>query len=60
MLKGRVKQLNEAGLTAEYLCSNDLLKREPDLLVDKDTAAAFLPGDCQLDAHRTVAYIEKV
>lgn len=60
MLKGRVKQLSEAGLKAEYLCSSDLLKREPDLLVDKDTAAAFLPDDCQLDAHRTVAYIEKV
>lgn len=59
MLKGRVKQLSEAGLTAEYLCSNDLSKQEPDLLVDKDTAAAFLPDDCQLDAHRTVAYIEK-
>ncbi|KAJ1375297.1 hypothetical protein SESBI_51168, partial [Sesbania bispinosa] len=60
MLKGRVKLLSEAGLKAEYLCSSDLLKQEPDLLVDKDSAAAFLPDDCQLDAHRTVAYIEKV
>src|ERR1044072_2225875 len=60
MLKGRVKQLIEAGLKAEYLCSSDLLKQEPDLSVDKDSAAAFLPDDCQLDAHRTVAYIEKV
>lgn len=59
-LKGRVKQLSEAGLKAEYLCSRDLSKREPDLLVDKDTAAAFLPDDCQLDAHRTVTYLEKV
>lgn len=59
MLKGRVKRLSEAGLKAEFLGSSDLLKREPDLLVDKDTAAAFLPDDCQLDAHRTVAYIEK-
>ncbi|XP_058736837.1 uncharacterized protein LOC131609199 isoform X2 [Vicia villosa] len=58
-LKGRVKQLSEAGLKAEYLCSSDLSKQEPDLLVDKDTAAAFLPDDCQLDAHRTVAYLEK-
>ncbi|CAK8541391.1 unnamed protein product [Lathyrus sativus] len=58
-LKGRVKQLSEAGLKAEYLCSMDLSKREPDLLVDKDTAAAFLPDDCQLDAHRAVAYLEK-
>lgn len=60
MLKGRVKQLSESGLKAEYLCSSDLSKREPDLLVDKDTAAAFLPDDCQLDAHCAVAYIEKV
>lgn len=59
MLKGRVKQLSESGLKAEYLCSSDLSKREPDLLVDKDTAAAFLPDDCQLDAHCAVAYIEK-
>ncbi|XP_061339768.1 uncharacterized protein LOC133286379 isoform X2 [Gastrolobium bilobum] len=59
MLKGRVRQLSEAGLNAEYLCSSDLFKQEPDLLVDKDSAAAFLPDDCQLDAHRTVAYIEK-
>lgn len=60
MLKGRVKQLCEAGLQAKYLCSSDLSKEEPDLLVDKDSAAAFLPDDCQLDAYRTVAYIEKV
>ncbi|XP_027335179.1 uncharacterized protein LOC113849459 [Abrus precatorius] len=59
MLKRRVKQLSEAGLKAKYLCSNDLLKQEPDLFVDEDSAAAFLPDDCQLDAHRTVAYIEK-
>jgi len=60
MLKGRVKQLCEAGLKAEYLSSTDLFKEEPDLLVDRDSAAAFLPVDCQLDAHRTVEYIEKV
>lgn len=60
MLKGRVKQLNEAGLKVEYLCSSDLVKQEPDLLVDKDSAAAFLPDDYQLDAHLTVAHIEKV
>lgn len=59
MLKGRVKQLSAAGLKAEYLCTSDLFKQEPDLLVEKDSAAAFLPDDCQLDAHRTVAYIEK-
>ncbi|MCI35254.1 D-amino acid dehydrogenase small subunit-like, partial [Trifolium medium] len=43
MLKVRAKQLSEAGLIAEYLSSSDLSKREPDLLVDKDTSAAFLP-----------------
>ncbi|GAU29620.1 hypothetical protein TSUD_164700 [Trifolium subterraneum] len=59
MLQARAKQLSEAGLIAEYLSSSDLSKREPDLLVDNDTSAAFLPDDCQLDAHRTVAYIEK-
>ncbi|XP_019461232.1 PREDICTED: uncharacterized protein LOC109360651 [Lupinus angustifolius] len=59
MLKGRVKQLNEAGLKAEYLSSSDLFKQEPDLLVDEDSTAAFLPDDCQLDAHLTVAHIEK-
>ena len=60
MLKGRVEQLSEAGLKAEYLCSSDLSKQEPDLLVDKHSAGAFLPDDCQLDAHLTVAHIEKV
>ncbi|XP_027336105.1 uncharacterized protein LOC113850008 [Abrus precatorius] len=60
VLKGRVKQLSKAGLKAKYLCSSDLFKEEPDLLVDENTAAAILPDDCQLDAHCTVAYIEKV
>lgn len=60
MLKRRVKQLCEAGLKAEYLSSSELTNKEPDLLVDKCSTAAFLPDDCQLDARRTVAYIEKV
>ncbi|KAK4268159.1 hypothetical protein QN277_024848 [Acacia crassicarpa] len=59
MLKKRTKHLIEAGLKAEYLCSSDLFNKEPALLVDEDSGAAFLPDDCQLDAHRTVAYIEK-
>ncbi|KAH7576524.1 hypothetical protein JRO89_XS01G0098800 [Xanthoceras sorbifolium] len=59
-LKERVKQLSEAGLRAEYLSSNDLLLEEPALVVGEDSGAAFLPDDCQLDAMRTVAYIEKV
>ncbi|KAK8466617.1 hypothetical protein PHAVU_008G135200 [Phaseolus vulgaris] len=59
MLKGRVKIFCEAGLKAEYLSSSELIKKEPDLLVDRYSAAAFLPEDCQFDARRTVAYIEK-
>ncbi|OMP07927.1 FAD dependent oxidoreductase [Corchorus olitorius] len=60
MLRKRVRQLSEAGLTAQYLSSNELQSKEPDLFVGSDGAAAFLPDDCQLDAHRTVSYIEKV
>ena len=60
ILKKRIEQLSVAGLKAEYLCSSDLFNKEPSLLVDEDSGAAFVPDDCQLDAHRTVAYIEKV
>ena len=59
-LKERVKQLSKAGLRAEYLSSKDLLLKEPALVVGEDSGAAFLPDDCQLDATRTVAYLEKV
>ncbi|KAK9281948.1 hypothetical protein L1049_004857 [Liquidambar formosana] len=59
MLKKRVKQLSQAGLRAEYLSSSDLLLEEPALMVGDEGGAAFLPDDCQLDAHRTVAFIEK-
>ncbi|KAK0589612.1 hypothetical protein LWI29_016310 [Acer saccharum] len=59
-LKERVKQLSKAGLRAEYLSSKDLLLKEPALVVGEDSGAAFLPDDCQLDAMRTVAYLEKV
>ncbi|KAF8402287.1 hypothetical protein HHK36_013239 [Tetracentron sinense] len=58
-LKGMVKQLSEAGLRAEYLSSGALLLEEPALAVGKEDGAAFLPDDCQLDAQRTVAFIEK-
>ena len=60
LLKRRVQQLSEAGLQAEYLSGHDLLQEEPALLVGEDSSAAFLPDDCQLDAQRTVAFIEKV
>ncbi|KAG2672740.1 hypothetical protein I3760_13G057100 [Carya illinoinensis] len=59
LLKRRVQQLSEAGLQAEYMYSHDLLQEEPALMVGEDGGAAFLPDDSQLDAQRTVAFIEK-
>lgn len=59
-LKQKVHELSEAGLRTEYLSSADLILKEPSVLVDDDSGAAFLPDDSQLDAHRAVAYIEKV
>lgn len=59
-LKRRVTLLQDAGLRAEYLSGGDLLLEEPDLLVDKDGGAAFVPGDCQLDAQRASAFFQKV
>ncbi|OVA11064.1 FAD dependent oxidoreductase [Macleaya cordata] len=59
MLKGRVKLLSEAGLRAEYLSASDLLLKEPSLEIEKEGGAAFLPDDCQLDARRAAAFIEK-
>ncbi|XP_011009331.1 PREDICTED: LOW QUALITY PROTEIN: uncharacterized protein LOC105114479 [Populus euphratica] len=54
-----VKRLSEAGLRAEYLTSDALRLKEPELEVGKDGGAAFLPDDCQLDAQRAVAFIQK-
>ncbi|XP_068666283.1 uncharacterized protein [Aristolochia californica] len=59
LLEERVKRLSEAGLRAEFLSSNDLHLKEPELEVSKESGAAFLPDDCQLDAHHTVAFIEE-
>ncbi|KAM7264570.1 hypothetical protein ACFE04_002253 [Oxalis oulophora] len=59
ILKQRVKVLSEAGIAAEYLSSSDLLLEEPELKVDRDSAGAYILDDSQLDAHRTVAYIEE-
>ncbi|KAI3781737.1 hypothetical protein L2E82_11761 [Cichorium intybus] len=59
VLKGKVDQLSKAGLNAKLLCSNDLKKIEPVLVVGEEGGAAFLPDDYQLDARRSVAYIEK-
>lgn len=60
MLKRKVKQLSGAGLDAEYLSGADLLSMEPALLIGDNCGAAFLPNDCQLDAHSTAAFIQKV
>ncbi|KAL2935859.1 Hydrogen cyanide synthase subunit HcnC [Bienertia sinuspersici] len=59
-LQNRVQQLAAAGVRAEYLSNNDLATREPELGITQGSGAAFLPDDSQLDAHRTVAFIEKV
>ncbi|KAI9382796.1 hypothetical protein POPTR_014G177300v4 [Populus trichocarpa] len=58
-LKKKVKRLSEAGLRAKYLTSDALRLKEPELEVGKDGGAAFLPDDCQLDAQRAVAFIQK-
>ncbi|XP_020089836.1 uncharacterized protein LOC109711272 isoform X3 [Ananas comosus] len=58
-LEERVKVFTEAGLRAEYLSSSSLSSMEPALEVGKEGGAAFLPDDCQLDAHQTVSFIEK-
>lgn len=60
MLRRRVEELSQEGLRAEFLSTNDLLSEEPELVLEKEGGAAFFPDDCQLDAHRTVAFIEKV
>lgn len=60
VLKRRVEQQCGAGIRAEYLSAGDLRVKEPELRVDKDTGAAFLPDDSQLDAHRAVEFLEKV
>ncbi|KAI3771399.1 hypothetical protein L6452_02563 [Arctium lappa] len=58
-LKGKVDRLSKAGLKAELLSSIDLLEVEPALVIGEEGCAAFLPDDYQLDARRSVAYIEK-
>ncbi|XP_077227508.1 FAD-dependent oxidoreductase family protein isoform X2 [Tasmannia lanceolata] len=59
MLEERVKMLSDAGLRAEYLSATTLHLKEPALEVGKEGGAAFVPDDCQLDAHHTVAFLEK-
>ncbi|KAL5998096.1 hypothetical protein ACLOJK_009031 [Asimina triloba] len=59
ILEERVKQQSEAGLRALFVSGTDLQIKEPSLEVGKDCGAAFLPDDCQLDAHSTVSFLEK-
>ncbi|KAM0026218.1 putative FAD dependent oxidoreductase, FAD/NAD(P)-binding domain superfamily [Helianthus debilis subsp. tardiflorus] len=58
-LKEKVEQLSKAGLKAELLSSTELQEVEPALVIGEEGGAAFLPDDYQLDARRSVAYIEK-
>lgn len=60
VLRKKVEQLVDAGLGAEFLSCDDLLAEEPALKLGKESGAAFMPDDCQLDARRAVAFIEKV
>ncbi|KAL7113672.1 hypothetical protein ACP275_04G075000 [Erythranthe tilingii] len=59
VLRKKVEQLVDAGLGAEFLSSDDLLAEEPALKLGEECGAAFMPDDCQLDARRAVAFIEK-
>ncbi|XP_023751763.1 uncharacterized protein LOC111900122 [Lactuca sativa] len=59
VLKEKVDKLSKAGLKAELLSIIDLKEIEPVLVVGEEGGAAFLPNDYQLDARRSVAYIEK-
>ncbi|XP_075506436.1 uncharacterized protein LOC142543213 [Primulina tabacum] len=58
-LRRKVEKLKDAGLGAEFLSSDDLQTEEPALDLGQECGAAFMPDDCQLDARRAVAFIEK-
>ncbi|XP_020248129.1 uncharacterized protein LOC109825673 isoform X1 [Asparagus officinalis] len=59
ILERRAELLSKSGINSEYLSAASLLSKEPALEVGGECGAAFLPDDCQLDAFRTVAFIEK-
>ncbi|KAJ4969567.1 hypothetical protein NE237_016268 [Protea cynaroides] len=59
MLRDKVTRLAEAGLEVDYISGHSLVLKEPALDVGKEGGAAFLREDSQLDALRTVAFIEK-
>ncbi|MQM06785.1 hypothetical protein Taro_039617 [Colocasia esculenta] len=60
VLQEKVKMLNKAGLGAVYLSASSLALEEPALDVGPDWGAVFYLDDCQLDAQRTVSFIQQV
>ncbi|GAB2282394.1 hypothetical protein Dimus_016939 [Dionaea muscipula] len=58
-LKKRVQELSAAGVRAQFMSNSELELEEPELAAGQEGCAAFLPDDCQLDAYRTVEFIEK-
>ena len=59
-LRKKVENLVDVGLGAKFLSSDELMAVEPSLNLGKEGGAAFMPDDCQIDARRAVAFIEKV
>ncbi|KAL6564952.1 hypothetical protein OROMI_016402 [Orobanche minor] len=59
-LRKKVEQLVDAGLAAQFLSRGGLQAEEPALELGDEGCAAFMPDDCQIDARRTVTFIEKV
>ena len=61
MLRRRVKQLSEAGYERSACVAVIYFQRSLNLWLGKIVVLPFyLMTDCQLDAHCTVAFIEKV
>ncbi|KAL1545062.1 hypothetical protein AAHA92_21834 [Salvia divinorum] len=58
-LRKKVEKLVDAGLGAKFLSCDELMVEEPSLNLGKEGGAAFMPDDCQIDARRAVAFIEK-
>ncbi|KMZ69836.1 FAD-dependent oxidoreductase family protein [Zostera marina] len=59
MLEKRVEILSNAGLRGELLSSTALRSMEPEVDVGEYGGAAYFPDDCQMDAMRTISFIEK-
>ncbi|EPS64376.1 oxidoreductase [Genlisea aurea] len=59
VLQEKVQKLRDSGVDAKFLSHDDLLVEEPALELNEEGGAAFVPDDCQIDAKRAVAFIEK-